>query len=290
MTINRSVFTKIFADRTLSDTFEIAADIGFDGVEPMCREPHASEDTSPEQVRDWKDQLADLGLSVPCLATYTGHYVGKDDDECEAELDSLERFLEMADVLDCDLVRHWTGGPSLYEAGDEHFEEAAHWMRRAADRAAAYDKTLAIEIHAGGLTETADSTVNLLERIDRDNVGAIHDAGNMYIVDTDFGSESVSTLADWLSHVHVKDEVRVDDGSLPGAFEVETRHETETFRHTMLGQGETDHEPLFEALVERGYDGYVSAECHVPQNEAGDDTVIAKHELREIDALLERTR
>jgi sugar phosphate isomerase/epimerase len=288
MTIQRSVFTKIFADRSVTETFELAAEIGFDGVEPMCRDPHVSVETPMEQVEEWKAKLDELGLSVPCLATYTGYYVEKDENECEAELEDLERFCRMADILDCDLVRHWAGGPSVHEADPDHFETAAHWMRRAADVAAEYDKTLAIEIHAGGLTETADSTVDLLDRIARDNVGAIHDAGNMFIMDTDFGAQSVETLGDDIVHVHVKDEARFEDDSLPGAFEVETRHGTEVFRHTMLGQGETDHEPLFEALVETGYDGAVSVECHVPQKEADDDVVIAKHELREIDVILER--
>lgn len=31
-----------------------------------------------------------------------------------------------------------------------------------------------------------------------------------------------------------------------------------------LGEGEVDHKPLFEALLEMGYAGWVTLECHAP--------------------------
>jgi sugar phosphate isomerase/epimerase len=291
--VKTALFTKIFAERDVDEAIDLAAEIGYDGVEPMGRDPHLGPDTSPERAAEIGDRVDERGLDIPCIATYTGGYVTVSEAEREAELADLEKFLRLADALDCDLLRHGAGGPPVHEATEEDFEMAATWMRRAADLAAEYDKTLAMEIHAHRLTETADSTLKLLEMVDRENVGAIHDAGNMYIVDTDFGPRTVDKLGDKLFHVHVKDERRVDDPSLPGAFELETRHGPELLQPRLLGEGAVDHRPLFRALRDAGYDGYASAECHVPMDDPDADIDVAEHErevLREYIADAERSR
>jgi sugar phosphate isomerase/epimerase len=146
--------------------------------------------------------------------------------------------------------------------------------------------TLGIEIHAHTLVETVDATQRLLRDIDRDNVGAIHDAGNMYIVEEPFGPESVERLGDDLVHVHVKEEARVDDPDLPGAFELETDAGDELFQPRRLGEGDVDHGPLFDALQDAGYDGFVTDECHVPTESDG-DIEVARHELTELRAMLD---
>ncbi|WP_207592808.1 TIM barrel protein [Halomontanus rarus] len=255
-----SLFTKLFDDRSLDEAITTAAEIGFDGVEIMAREPHFPADTSHERAAEIKTLLDDHGLTVPCLATYTGGYSTKSDDECEAELEAFERFLALSEILEVDVLRHGAGGPSVREATDEDFERAATWLRRAADVAAEYDRTVALEIHSHRLTETTDSTLRLLELIDRENVGVIHDAGNMYIVDDPYGSESLAKLDDRVVHVHVKDLSRIDDPSLSDAFSLETPRGEETFRRESLGDGDIDHASVFEALAESGYDGYVTTE------------------------------
>ncbi|ELY91866.1 sugar phosphate isomerase/epimerase family protein [Natrialba taiwanensis] len=286
MAIRTALFSKVLRDRSLEEAAELVAEIGYDGFEPMCRDPHLDADRSLEEVTAFRDHLDDLGLEVPCLATYTGHYVGKTREECEAELETFERFLEFADVLDCGIVRHGPGGPPVREATDDDYEHAASWLARAADRAAEYDVTIGIEIHAHTIAETVDSTQRLLAEIDRKNVGAIHDAGNMYITLDDFGLASVRELGDNLVHVHVKDEQRIDDPDRPGAFELETDDGLETFQPRLLGEGAVDHGPLFDALAEAGYDGYVTGECHVPRDELEDEREVAEHELAELNRLL----
>lgn len=280
-----ALFTKVFRERTLEKAFELAAELGYDAVEPMCREPHLGANTTPERATRLRDRLDELGLAVAGLGTYTGGYVGVSDAEAEAELAALESFLELAEMLGTDLLRHGVGGPPERHAEPEHYEEAARRYRRAADLAAEYGAELAIEIHAGTIVETAETAAELLEAIDRDNVGAIHDAGNMYIVGAEFGRESVETLGERLAHVHVKDELRVDDPSLPGAFELETPRGTEAFQHRLLGHGAVDHGGLFAALDDAGYDGYLTDECHRATDRVWTDETIAAHELEAMERL-----
>lgn len=285
-----ALFSKVFAERSLSSAIDLTADLGYDGIEPMGREPHLPPDTSRDRAAEIRARVDDRGLEIPCLATYTGGDVDATDEERERQLADLESFLELADPLDCRLLRHSAGGPPLHEATEADFEVAARWLRRAADLAAEYDATLAMEIHAHKLTETVDSTLKLVEMVDRENLGAIHDAGNMYIVDTDYGPKSVERLGERLSHVHVKDERRVDDASVPGAFELETRHGREMFQPRRLGEGDVDHGPLFGALAEAGYDGFVSAECHVPTDEPDADIAVAEHEREALDEHIDAAR
>jgi sugar phosphate isomerase/epimerase len=135
-----------------------------------------------------------------------------------------------------------------------------------------------MEIHNGSLIETVEAADNFIKKINRENVGFIHDAGNMYITDTEYGEKSVETLGNKIFHVHVKDELRVNDDTLPGAFHDRTIYGNETFQQKMLGEGAVDHVPLFKALRKIGYNGFLSSECHavVPEIEK------AKHEIKEI--------
>ncbi|WP_440009684.1 sugar phosphate isomerase/epimerase family protein [Halomicrococcus sp. SG-WS-1] len=279
-----SVLTKMFGERDLRDACSVAAEVGFDAVELMGRDPHFGVETDDEQARELRAHLDDLGLDVSCVASYTGGYVDMDETECAEQLDRLERFCELADLVDCDMIRHGPRGPPEHHATDTDYDRAVEWMRRAADLADEYDKELLVEIHSVTIIESASTAREFFERVDRDNVGAIHDAGNMYISRTDFGRDSVAELGDWLRHVHVKDELRVADEAL-GTFEMETPAGTELFQPRLLGEGAADHGPLFAALAERDYDGYVVAECHLPPHDALTDRSIAECELAAMERL-----
>lgn len=281
-----AVFTKLFDDRSLDDAIKTAAEIGYDGVEIMARDPHLPAETSRDRAEEIRTLVDELDVEIPCLATYTGGYARKSESECEAELETFEQFLELSEVLEVDLLRHGAGSPTVRDATDEDFERAGEWLRRAADLAATYNRTVGLEIHSHRLTETVDSTLRLLELIDRDNIGVIHDAGNMFIVDDDFGPASVERLGDRLAHVHVKDLSRVDDASQPDAFELETGRGEEAFRRELFGEGDIDHGPLFTALATHGYDGYVTDESTVRRFGR---TESASHEYQAMRDLIERT-
>lgn len=277
-----ALFTLVFQHRSLDEAIRMAAEVGYEAVELLGREPHLPADTSQERARRIKRVADGAGLRVACLATYTGGYSTKTDAECLQELVNLEKCLKLAVILDCPLIRHDPGGPSALVAGPEERARAMAWMRKAAEVAQGYGKKLAMEIHNNSLVETADAAALFLEELGADNVGVIHDAGNMYITDTDYGAYSVQRLGDRIFHVHVKDELRVEDDSLPRTFRDRTRHGEEIFQHNLLGEGAVDHLQLFTALVRAGYGGYLSAECHGTP----DDRATAVHELAEIRRLV----
>ena len=283
-----ALFTKVLAERSLEETLEVAADVGYDAVELMGREPHLGVETTDERAAELRERAAERGVDIAAVATYTGEYAAKDDEACEAELVDLKRFCELAAVLDVDYVRQFVGGPSPWEATERHYERTAERLERAADVAAAHDVELGVEIHSNSIVEGAGDAVHLLDRVDRENVSAIHDAGNMFICDERYGPASVAELGDRLGHVHVKDIRReLPTADADGTFEMETRRGAETFSFARMGEGDVDHWRLLRALAESGYDGYVTDECYAPVDAHGGDAAVAAHELAELERLIE---
>lgn len=274
-----SLSSLVLEDHPLEETVRLAARMGFAGVEFLGREPHLPADTPLARVAELAALLGDLALVPVGLATYTGGYSQLDDAGCRAQVDELKRFLEIAHVLGCRMVRHAPGGPSPQEAEPRHWQRAAEWLQRACDEARGAGVTLVSEIHFGGLEESADSCRRLLDLVRRPNYGVVHDAGNMYIAGADYGPESVRVLGEGLRHVHVKDEEALRTGATePEAFTVGGR----AYRHRLLGEGAVDHCPLLAALKAGGYAGFLSVEYHGP----GDRVAAARHDLACLSELL----
>ncbi|SEG56395.1 sugar phosphate isomerase/epimerase [Paenibacillus sp. UNC499MF] len=261
-----AAFSGALMEYSIQEAMKITADLGFDGIEIACREPHLSPQTSIPRVKEIRRLADEHVLDIPVLGGYMGRFSESGDSECAAAYDEFLALLERADYLETDMIRVFPGGPNAFLAADYHYEKAAHWLRKCAEEARRYEKTILLEIHNVSLIETVESSLRLLEMIGEDNVGLIHDAGNMYISDTDFGRASVTGLGSRLQHVHVKDEKRIPAAGGPGTgtFRNVTRHGEEHFLQCRLGEGEVDHRELFEALAETGYGGWVTLECFAP--------------------------
>lgn len=257
-----SIFTLIFSERTLEETLSLAKEIGYDGVELWGKKPHLFADTTLERAREIRKLLDYYELEVPAIGSYIGNFSMASDIECKNEMTELEKYLNLMDILKCDMIRVGCGGPNAFAAQDYHYNKALYWINECAIMAKQYDKKILLEIHNGSLIETVESAHKFMIDLNQDNVGLIHDAGNMYISDTDYGVKSIDSLGKYISHVHVKDELRVNDDSLIDTFHSRTIYGDEIFQHKLLGQGAVDHIPIFKALMKKGYNGFISCECH----------------------------
>jgi len=276
------IFTLIFRNRSIQEAMRLAKDLGYDGIELWGKEPHISANTTYERAVEIRELAEELGLEIAAIGSYLGGFSYMSDAECEETLEELERYFQVMKWLDTDLIRVGPGGPHAFLAQDYHYAKAAYWMQRCGDLAEEHGIKLAMEIHNGSLVETVEGAERLLDMIRRDNVGVIHDAGNLYITGSDYGEESVERLGEKIFHVHVKDELRIEDESLPGSFINLTARGNELFQQQMLGHGAVDHLPLFRALKNIGYSGYLSAECSA----AKPDLYRAEKDLQAIRNLL----
>lgn len=259
-----SIFTLIFNNRSIEEAIKLAKEIGYDGVELWGSEPHISADTPLSRIKELKNILDYYEMEVPAIGSYIGEFSTASDSECGKALQELEKYLNFMDLLKCNLIRVNCGGPSAFLAKDYHNSKALYWMDKCAELAKQYNKKIAMEIHNGSLIENIEAADKFIRAINKDNLGFIHDAGNMYITDTDYGIKSVELLGDKIFHVHVKDEIRVNDDTLPGTFHNRTIYGDEVFQHKLLGEGAVDHIPLFKGLIKMGYKGFLSCECHAP--------------------------
>lgn len=261
-----AAFSGVLMDHSLQEAMRLTKQLGLDGIEIAAREHHLSPKTSTTQLKELRALSEDIQLAIPVIATYTGRFSTISDQEASATFDDFRRLLEAADQLGASMLRVLAGGPNAFLAQEYHYAKAAYWLERCTEEAKSHNKDVLIELHNESLVETADDALTLLQLVNSEQLGFIHDAGNMYIADTDYGRESVMKLGKHLKHVHVKDERRTAVGSEKGAFTNRTRKGIETFVPCRLGEGEADHGPLFEALREAGYNAWVTLECHTPES------------------------
>ncbi|OCT15571.1 xylose isomerase [Paenibacillus pectinilyticus] len=259
-----AAFSGVFAAHSMQEAMLLTKQLGFDGIEIAARGNHITPDTSPERITEIKQLAQTLQLDIPALAGYMGGFSTASDKECAIAIDEFKRLLDIASELGASMIRVQPGGPNAFMAQDYHYTKAAYWLNLCGVEARAKGIQIVLEIHNESLVETVPSALKLLSMIEQDNIGLIHDAGNMYITDTDYGRESVLQLGKHLAHVHVKDEKRVAELGAPGTFRSLTHRGNEAFLQSRLGEGEADHQPLFDALREIGYSGWLTLECHAP--------------------------
>ncbi len=278
------VFSGLFRDRTVEEAFRLAKRLGAEGIELRCHVSHVRLEDGEKDI----ERLAALSKrhELPIVGIYGCFFGGfstrETEEECLAQERIIAQIIAHAKGVGACHVSVGCGGPNAFLAMDAHYERAAFWLSRSADLAAKQGLDLLLEIHNISLVETPRDAMRLVDAIDRPNVGLIHDAGNMYITDTDYGLDALRVLGKRLRHVHIKDITRLAAPGDPDAFENLTHFGQERFRLMGLNEGQVDHMKVLRGLAQQGYKGYLSLECNV----AMDDIARATHEMRELRRML----
>lgn len=260
-----AVCSKLLSGLDLPAAITKAHEIGYKGIELFGIDRHLPAGIPIPEVRAAGNLTKQLGLEVVVLDTYVGEFEARDDAECEDQVELFKRYLEMAVVLDCSLVRlnpRYLGhGKKPTDAGIARFAE---WTRRCADLAAPLGKDVVLENNLS-MIATVEGTLRVLEAIDRPNVGLNYDPGNIYRVDDGYADVAVAALGDRIRNVQVKqcdrDGDRID---------------------LLMEEGKVDYLKVFAALKTVGYEGFLSAECHRPASPEMTEEHIARHEYERI--------
>ena len=242
-----ALFGRLFPDAGMEELVDLAAQVGYGGVDVRCDAPLPGggtvlpPETSPGRLREIKQRLDDNGLVLSCLYTWTGAYLRrKIQAERQQQVDELARRIDLALALGCTLLQHGPGGNSR-TASDADFEEAARWLRQAGEIARTRGVRLAME---GGenMCESAASTQRLFDLIGPElagTIGVIYDPANMLTRGTASGPDAVRQLFGRIFQVHVKDERRVAEPP-PGS--------RWPFVHVPLGGGDVEWQPVLDTL------------------------------------------
>ncbi|MFE5835496.1 sugar phosphate isomerase/epimerase family protein [Arthrobacter sp. NPDC056493] len=138
--------------------------------------------------------------------------------------------------------------PELFDATREHYE----WV---AARAAHHGVKALVELHHGTVTASASSARRLLEGLNPEHVGVIHDLGNLVIEGWESPLPALQLLGPYLAHVHVKNArwVRRNEPDRAGGAVWDSEW-------APLSEGQGNLLAYFEALAEIGYDDWVTVE------------------------------
>lgn len=273
------LFSGIYERYGLEKCIADAKRIGYDSIQIRCFGNEGLEVYNDARVDTIKDYIDNTDIEVSCLYSRTGNYSEKDTMECEEEIKKLEWICKTAQKLGADYIMHISG--IKYGAGENTIDKCVNWYKRAADTAARYNKKLVMEIHNGAYIQSVRGAKDLIERINRENVGYIYDATNMYICGEEYGSDALLQILSkvWIFHIKNMAEVHNNSDTDPTIRELYGKK----FKYTYIDEGDVDFALLIKVLKENNFNGPLTLENH---RKCDDGVKIAEREFRTIKKIL----
>lgn len=250
-----AVFTVSLPEYTPEEAVAKLREHGYDGVEWRVIDQQPSPDGQPGfwagNRATWplssfvadapriRAMTQDAGLEMPALGTYAS---------C-GDLNAVEQAMKGAAALGVPQLRinvpKYDGQAPFLALRDRAMAE----YRNVASMARQYGVKALVEIHHGSVVPSASAAALFLDGLDPQDVGTIHDAGNMVYEGHEQYRLGLETLGPYLAHVHIKDAAwrQAADGSWNAGW-------------ATIGEGIVDFPALFTALDAVGYDSWVSVE------------------------------
>lgn len=264
---------QMFDSCSVWEHLEAAGSFGYRSVE--LRSAHINPSVPENELIPVRDFLNERKIKVSCLSCFVGNYGLLTDEDCEKAFYTLMKYVQLACFFDSDMVRIWPAWQESSSAPEEIWNRTVFWMQKSADYAGGFGRRLVMEMHHGTLCDTAESSIKLLERINRSNVGLTLDPVNLYQVPADYGKDAVRRLGKHIFNVHVKDIIELKTCECAHAFPYSyyAKHigrftpvaapsikEERYYAHRRINQGGVDWPGALKALEETGYNGYLIVE------------------------------
>ena len=222
-------------------TFDQMADAahryGYDGVELYALEgARLTPEILAERLAEARQALA--GIPIVSINSW-GKLSSPIAEERQAQEVQINRTFELANEMNCPLVKTFGGQIPDDREREEVFEYMSESLWRLAARASELGVTLIVETH-DGFCLGAD-LANLLERVQHPNIAALWDVHHPYRMG-ETPEETDRLIGSRVVHAHVKDAVRVN----------------ESWRFVPLGEGELPVQAMLSHLKARNFTGYVA--------------------------------
>ena len=267
-----SVFTASTPDWVPEEAVQVLAAEGWDGIEWRITDQDDSETPGfwKGNRASWPltglegrlDEIARITVEAGLEFSGLGGYA-----QCD-NYEDVDRLLAAASRLDAKQVRVTT--PSLYtprggtvkpsdRSYPELFAETRAHFTHISERAAHYNVKALVELHHQTVISSASSALRLLDGLDPEHVGVIHDVGNLLIEGQEDTLASLQMLGPFLAHVHVKN-ARWIAAERTGGRGVLSGAVTWTNEWATLRSGQANIEAYFRALVAVGYEAWITVE------------------------------
>lgn len=214
----------------------------------------------------WRDQVKELPVIKEALKSHQllpacycacNNFVVKESKARQEQLEEVTGAVDMAAELGAGVVRVFSGdlpddGSITYDQGMEYVLEG---LSRAAEYAAKQNIVLSLENH-GLFAGKSDQVLAIIRHINSPYLTSNFDTGNFLLVGQD-PDEAIDELAQMISHVHVKDFLKVNEkteGQLYPALN------GEWYTGCIPGEGQVNLSSIFSKLSASGYDGWISIE------------------------------
>ena len=241
---------------TLDELAGIAAEEGYHAL--CMRASQLGLETPPDVVRRKRAGLADVGLAISMV---TGDFpIPENSFESTAALRNITPYLDLADLLECDMIR-----VALKK------EEDVEWARRAADEARERGVRLAQQCHVASLFETVDDALDVLRRIGRPNFGVTYEPANLEACGQDYGPETIKRLLPHTVNVYLQNQ-RLDPSG-KDTLDTWSRGTVSVDHIPISASGGIDFPPILETLERTGYSGYVTVHQASTGSETPVDTI-----------------
>ena len=257
LSLSVRVAEQYYDKRQTSMTLEELAPIAVEaGYHALCmRASQLGLETPPDVVRRKRAELADMGLGISMA---TGDFpIPENSFESTAALRNITPYLDLADLLECDLIR-----VSLKK------DEDVEWASRAADEARERGIRLAQQCHVASLFERVDDALVVLRRIGRPNFGVTYEPANLEACGEDYGPETIERLFPHMVNVYLQNQRLGPSGK--DTLSTWARGEMRVDHIPISAPGGLDFPPILETLERTGYSGYVT----VHQASTGSETPV----------------
>src|SRR5579872_512157 len=246
----QAICNEMYEKRPMREVCRSIRKIGYDGIEiaPFTLADSPAE-VSPAQRREHRDTIQSEGLGIVGLhwlmVSPKGLHVTTPDRELRAKSwrhidDLIDLCADLGDngimVFGSPVQRGTTGGISRGDAMKNYAEGLAGVAQHAADRGVTI-LVEALPANQCDVINTLEEAVEIVNQIGSPAIRTMFDTHNA-VDETEPHAALVDRYYDLIRHVHVN--------------EMDGRHP---------GTGDYDFKPLFEVLMRRGYDRWVSLEA-----------------------------
>jgi len=238
------------------EAFDLAARLGFDGIDLVCQAGYACAippDASVAAARELRRAAEARGLVIAALTPYEKRTNAADENERRAGVAALAHAIDLAEALGATSLRILAGMAVEDDAWEAACERLVASLKELAPRAAACGLALNIENHDGTIADSARRTRAIWERCGTPSIGIVYDPANLTRDGMEDFPESLDLQAEAIGLVHVKDYSFTPAVARRAA-------DTASRRAVPVGDGDIAWPAILAALVARGYAGNLSLE------------------------------
>lgn len=240
---------------TLEEFLAWASGAGFESVELQIRDLWPDESVDPMPTAEEGKRLVDkYGLKVSGVASLND-FVYLDEANIKAQADRMRTICEVAQVVDCNVIRTEGGRPKDEVPEDRYVEAMAACCRACLDFVKPMGMKFAIDNH-GQVTNIIDVMLGLLREVDEpEHIGSNLDTMNVRVRGNSLEEceRFYREVAPWVFHTHMKDGLLIDG----------------KYHGRDLGNGEINLDLAVQCVKDEGYDYAWTAEY-----EGKEDTAI----------------